>query len=80
VTRVFAMPYNGQCLNMGRAKDSQGSTRLVRFAKRSRIDWLQTVGFLERRHPLSEQRQDAKNADCTKKIKPRFPGRDPGFA
>jgi hypothetical protein len=29
------------------------------------IDWLQTVGFLE--HPSSEQRQDAKDTDGTKK-------------
>jgi hypothetical protein len=78
------MPYNGQCLNVGRAKDSQGSTRLSGSPNDPptlpMIDWLQTVGFLERHHPSSEQRQDTKDAECTKKIKPRFRGRDLGFA
>jgi hypothetical protein len=30
VTRVFAVPFNGQCLNVGRVEESQGSTRIVR--------------------------------------------------
>jgi hypothetical protein len=48
VTRVFAMPYYGQCLNVGRVEDSRGSTRLARLAKTlPAINWLQTVGCLE---------------------------------
>ena len=53
MTRVFAMPYNGQCLNVGRVEDSQRSLNSVK---------------------------DAKGGDCTKKMKPRFRGRDLGFA
>jgi hypothetical protein len=48
VTRVFAMPCYGQCLNVGRVEDSRGSTRLARLAKSlPAINWLQTVGCLE---------------------------------
>jgi hypothetical protein len=43
------MPYYGQCLNVGRVEDSRGSTRLARLAKTlPAINWLQTVGCLER--------------------------------
>jgi hypothetical protein len=52
VTRVFAMPYNGQCLNVGRAPV---------------IDSLQTIGFPERHQSSSEQRQDAKDARIVEK-------------
>jgi hypothetical protein len=48
VTRVFAMPSNGQRLNVGRVEDSRGSTRLARLAKTlPAINCLQTVGCLE---------------------------------
>jgi hypothetical protein len=48
VTRVFAMPSDGQRLKVGRVEDSRGSTRLARLAKTlPAINCLQTVGCLE---------------------------------
>jgi hypothetical protein len=68
VTRVFAMPCSGQCPNVGRVEDSQGS---MGFA------WLARTPPRDQPAHLTK---DAKCADCTKKLKPRFRGRDPGFA